>query len=133
MMMRRSEIDGSQLSVQLESLATCFQSKNIPVSFKECIKYLQSLSADAKPFYSELCTLTQLILVMPATNAISERSFSVKRRVKRYLWSTMQQEQFSHVTVLNIYKELDKIELIAVANEFVGESEHRKRFFGTFA
>ena len=75
------EIDGTQLSVQLESLATYFQSENIPVSLKECIKYLQGLSPDAKSFYSEVCTLTQLILVMPATNAISERSFSVMRRV----------------------------------------------------
>ena len=53
-----NEIDGYQLNVQLESLATYFQSKNIPVSLKECIKYLQSLSADAKSFYSEVCTLT---------------------------------------------------------------------------
>ena len=45
------EIDGSQLNVQLESLATYFQSENIPVSLNECIKYLQSLSADAKSFY----------------------------------------------------------------------------------
>ena len=64
------EIDGSQLNVQLESLVTYFQSENIPVSLQECMKYLQSLSADAKSFYSEVCTLTQLILVMPATNTV---------------------------------------------------------------
>ena len=71
---------------------------------------------------------------MLATNAISERSFSEKCHVKSYLRSTMQQEQLNHVMVLNIYKEqLDKLDLIAVANEFIGESEHRKRFFGTFS
>ena len=127
------EIDGTQLNVQLESLAAYFKSANIPVSLKECIKYLQSLSPDAKSFYSEVCTLTRLILVMPATNAISERSFSVMRRVKSYLRSTMRQERLNHVMVLNIYKEeLDKLDLIAVANEFVRESEHRKKFLGTF-
>jgi len=72
-----NEIDGTLLNVQLESLAIYFQSKNMPVSLKECIKYLQSFSPDAKFFYSEVCTLTELILVMPATNALSERSFSV--------------------------------------------------------
>ena len=119
--------------MQLESLAIYFQSKNIPVSLKECIKYLQSLSADAKSFYSEVCTLTWLILIMPATNAISERSFAVIRRIKSYLRSIMWQQWLNHVMVLNIYKEqLDKLDLITVANEFVGESEHCKRFFGTF-
>jgi len=68
---------------------------------------------------------------MPATNATNERSFSVMRCVKSYLWSTMWQER---LMVLNIYKEqLDKLDLVAVANEFVSDSEHRKRFFGTFA
>ena len=127
------EIDGSQLNVQLESLATYFKSENIPVSLKECVKYLQSLSDDAKSFYSEVCTLIQLILVMPATNALSERSFSVMCRIKSYLRSIMWQERLNHIMVLNIYKEqLDKLDLVAIANEFVGESEHRKRFFGTF-
>ena len=70
---------------------------------------------------------------MPATNTISERSFSVMHCIKSYLWSIMQQEWLNHVVVLNIYKEqLDKLDLSAVANEFVGESECHKRFFGTF-
>jgi len=114
----------------LESLANYFQSKYIPVSLKECIKYLQGLSPDAKSFYSEVCTLTELILVMPATNALSERSFSVMCRVKNYLQSTMRQERLNHAVVLNIYKEeLEKLDLIAVANEFVSDSEHRKSIF----
>ena len=45
----------------------------------------------------------------------------------------MWQERLNHVMVLNIYKEeLDKLDLSVVANEFVHESEHHKRFFGTF-
>lgn len=52
---------------------------------------------------------------------------------KIYLQSTMRQEWFDHVMVLNIYKkQLGKLDLTAVANEFVDESEYRKRFFGTF-
>ena len=53
--------------------------------------------------------------------------------VKSYLQSKMRQEQLNHVMVLNIYKkQLDKLDLVAIANEFVGEIEHHKRFFGTF-
>ena len=34
---------------------------------------------------SEVCTLVSMVLVMPASNAISERSFSALCRVKTYL------------------------------------------------
>jgi len=69
---------------------------------------------------------------MPATNALSERSFSVMHQVKSYLRSTMCQVRLNHVMVLNIYKEeLDKLDFVAVANEFVSDSEHHKRFFAS--
>ena len=74
-----------------------------------------------------------LLLVMPATNATSECSFSVLRRLKNYLRSTMSQPRLNHVMVLSIYKELlDELDLYAVGNEFVGSSEYRLRPFGTF-
>ena len=70
---------------------------------------------------------------MPASNAVSERSFSVMRRVKSYLRNTMGQARLNHLMVLNIYKEqLDKLDLMAIANEFVSGNEHRLRFFGKF-
>jgi len=56
-------------------------------SLKECIKYLQGLSSDVKSFYSEVCTLTELPLAIPGTNALSK--FSVIRQVKYYLRSTI--------------------------------------------
>ena len=66
-------------------------------------------------------------------NATSERSFSVLRRLKSYLRSTMSQPRLNHVMVLSIYKELlDELDLYAVANEFVGSSEYRLGLFGTF-
>lgn len=127
------ELDASQLEVQLSTLATYFQKNSVEVSLEECLKYLRSLPLAAKTFYSEVCSIARLILVMPATNAVSERSFSVMRRVKSYLRSTMGQARLNHVMVLNIYKEkLDKLDLTALANKFVSGSEHRSRFFGKF-
>ncbi len=128
------ELDASQLKLQLSNLATYFQKSDITVSLKECLTYLRNLSPAAKSFYSEVCAVARLILVMPATNTVSERSFSVMRRIKSYLRSTMGQARLNHVMVLNIYKEqLDELNLIAIANEFVSGSEHRLRFFGKFA
>ena len=127
------DIDFCELKIQLANLATYFNENEIAASLEECLKYLQSLSPAAKTFYSEVCALARLILVMPATNAISERLFSVMRRVKSYLRSTMGQARLNHVMILAIYKEqVDKLDLIAIANEFVSGNEHRLRFFGKF-
>ena len=83
-------------------------------------------------FYSEMCTVARLILVMPASNAVSEWAFSVMWRIKSYLRSTMGQACLNHVMVLNIYKEqADTLDLTAIANEFVGSSEHRLRFLAS--
>ena len=71
------KLDASQLKMQLSNLATYYQENKITVSLEECFKYLRSLSAAAKTFYSEVCAVACLILVIPATNAVSEQSFSV--------------------------------------------------------
>ena len=70
---------------------------------------------------------------MPATNAISEHSFSVLRRVKSYLRSTMNQERLTHLMTLHIHKQLtDELDLISLANQFVAGDTHRLTVFGTF-
>jgi len=68
---------------------------------------------------------------MPAMNAASKRSFSVMRRIKSYLRSTMSQERLNHLMILNIYKEtLDDMELKSI--EFVQGKKHRLSVFGNF-
>lgn len=39
----------------------------------------------------------KLLLVMPATNVTSERSFSTLRRIKTYLQTTMSQERLNYL------------------------------------
>ena len=58
---------------------------------------MQDMSAAQKEFFSEVCTVTRLILVMPATNAVSERSFSTMRCLKTYLRNTMFQSRLNHM------------------------------------
>lgn len=70
---------------------------------------------------------------MPATNAISERSFSALRLVKTYLRSTMNQDRLNHLMLLYVHKHLtDNLDLISIANDFVSKSEHRLTSFGRF-
>ena len=73
------------------------------------------------------------ILVIPAINAVSERSASAVRRIKTYLISTMSQLRFNNLIVLHIHKEkTDNLDLTACLNEFVSGNEHRLSVFGKF-
>ena len=50
----------------------------------DVVTFFQSLDGSRKLLLSEVCTLGRLLLVMPATNAVSERSFSALKQVKTY-------------------------------------------------
>jgi len=131
-----SDFESSQLDTQLQNLSTHFKScaKQSTVSFKDVCDYLKSLSKAQQSFFSQVVVLVTLILVMPATNASCERSFSALRRIKTYLRSTMAQLRLNSLMVLHVHKELtDKLNILEVANEFVANKlEHRLNIFGKF-
>ena len=95
--------------------------------------YAVALSPAQKVLLAEVCTLIKLILVMPATNAASERSFSARRRVKSYLRTTMTQGRLNHLMLLHVHNDRTKsLEEAEVARRFVAGSEHRLSLFGRF-
>jgi len=127
-----SDFDTSLLRSQLKLFE-----EDIPeitgVSFTDVVKYLRSLHDGKRALLSEVFRLSKLILVCPATNATSERSFSALRRAKMYLQSTMTQKRLNHVMLLHVHKDrTDELDLIDVANDFVSGSEHRLSIFGKF-
>ena len=70
---------------------------------------------------------------MPATNAVSERSFSAMRRPYTYLRTNMTQNRLNNSMVLHIHKEkTDDLSMVDIANYFVEGSEHRMSIFGKF-
>ena len=69
---------------------------------------------------------------MPATNDISERSFSALKRVKTYLRTTMAQRRLNRLMLLHIHKDkTDNIDLKEILNDFVC-NENRLSVFGQF-
>ena len=72
-------------------------------------------------------------MLMPATNAVSERSASAMHRIKTYLRSTMTQLQVNNVMVLHIHNDLtDDIDVVAALNVFVSGNDDRRMHFGYF-
>ena len=68
-----------------------------------------------------------VLLVMPATNAISDRSFSAKRHILKhsYVRLTMSQEQLNATMVLHAHKEsTDALNLQCLNNEFESKSDY---------
>ena len=123
----------SSFTLQLELLTTSFSSCEHQPTLIEVRDYFRSHSPAQQSCMSEILTLFKLIMVIPATNAVSERSASAVRRVKTYLRSTMTQHCFNNPFVLHVHKErTDTIQLTACLNEFVCGSEHRYSLFGTF-
>ena len=71
------DFDPAKLKLHLDVL-----SSNFPADSRNSVtvivvrEYILTLSVEERQLISEVVTLLQLILVMPATNASSERSFS---------------------------------------------------------
>ena len=91
-----SDLDESLLKSQLQILQAQFSEAEKPVRFSSIRDFLSDLSR-ARSLLSEVVKLVKLILVMPATNATSERSFSALKRVKTFLRSTMTQSRLNHL------------------------------------
>ena len=84
-----NEVDlTTQLQILSTKLAKDFQSKK-PYTLKMVLSFLCDLPAGQRVFFKQACHIACLLIVMPATNAASERSFSVMRRIKTYLRSTL--------------------------------------------
>ena len=75
----------------------------------------------------------KVVLVNGGTTATPERSFSMARRSKTWLRSTMKQRRFNSLSILNSSKPLvDKLPLVKVTNEFAEKRPNRRNEFGLF-
>ena len=131
----KNDIKPDILQVQLVTFGTNFQSnpgERRPTVF-DIRDYITAMTQAQRDLLDQVVNLMQLILVMPATNSTSERSFSALRRVKTYLRSTMGQQRLNDLLTLHVHKEIsDSLNLKEIVNSFVN-NEHRLQIFGKFS
>ena len=114
------------MKVQLESLA--IDKEETTPTLKDVAAYLKELDKNSWDYFSEVFTLVKLILVVPATDALSERSYSALRRLKTYLRTTMCQDRLNHCMILCVHKELtDALEITDIGNQFVSNCKDQTR------
>ena len=129
----KDDINAAQLRVHLSILQANFKGERPSATIFDVKEFILSLTSQERLLLSEVCTVLKLVFVLPATNAISERSFSALRRVKTYLRSTMTQLRLNNLLILHVHKtHTESLELIPLCNNFVQGSEHRMSVFGIF-
>ena len=71
------------------------------------------------------------MLDLPATNAVSERSFGALKRVKTYLRLTTYDNRLNHLMMLLIHKEkTESLNIPKISNEFIERKEANNKMFG---
>lgn len=84
---------------------------------------------DLSTVYPYVEIALRIFLTIPATNSSSERSFSVLKRIKNYLRSTMSQERCSALAILSIESDITtKLEFDDVIDSFASSKARRKHF-----
>ena len=103
------------------------------LELSEIISSMKNLSTEKRFLFSKVIKLIKIILIAPAINAISERSFSTLKRVKTSIRSTMTDSRLNHLLLIHIYKEeLDEIDIKLITNEFIKIKESRIATFGLY-
>ena len=94
---------------------------------------LQAISTTKRSLIPNIVSILKVVLVSGATTATPERSFSMARRIKTWLRSTMKRRRFNSLSILNSSKPLvDKLPLVKVANELIEKRPNRRNEFGLF-
>ena len=123
------DLHKDRLTLQLETLQAHFHNEKLKDTNLNVL--LWTLSLPAREMFSKIVTLVKILLVILATNASSERTFSALRRIKTYLRTTMTQARLNHLMMLHIHcEETDSLDLKAVAKEFIQSRERRRIVFG---
>ena len=125
-----SDFDPLLLPTHLQIFSQTFKPDG-EVRVMDLLSFFRGCTPGQLDLMSQVSKLVRLLLVMPATNAESERSFSAVRRIKTYLRSTMSQQRLNHLMLLNVHKShTDDLSLVDIANNFIANNKHRKQFFG---
>ena len=117
------DLQRDELTTELSMIKNAMNGATYSIdNMKESIRKYQEL-------FPQTSRLLQLLLVMPATSATSERSFSSLRHIKTYLRTTMRQDRLNHLMMLYIHKNRN-VSITDAMKEFVLSNDERKCIFG---
>ena len=130
----QGDFNSFELETQLEVFSSMKIQKNgDSITFHDIHRHFKVLDHSQHLLMPQVVKVVKFLLLMPATNAVSERSASAMRRIKTYLRSTMTQCRLNNVMVLHIHKHLtDSLNYIKILNKFTSAKEDRRQQFRHF-
>ena len=126
-----SSVDDLQFELQM--LQRLVKSEKSPVvTITGFISMYKLLTKEVREMLPNITRLVTILLVVGVSGASAERSFSVLRRLKTWLRSTMTQARMTQLSILAIEKEKsEETDCLEIARAFIN-NEHRERKFGRF-
>ena len=100
---RSHDFDEDALKTQLKIFSATFPAKEKFV-FDDIIEHFKKMEPRCRGLLSEVMKIFELVLVLPATNATSERSFSKLKLIKTTNRASMSQERLNHYMILGTIK-----------------------------
>ena len=94
------------------------------VCFGDVFQKVKALEFSEQKLIENIIKIIKLLAVNPASSTTAERTFSLARRVKNWMRSTMLSSRFNAISVLNFHKtKTDELDLISIANSFVSNEK----------
>lgn len=95
----------------------------------EAAELIRGLPVEVRRLFGQVENLVRLLLVVP----VSERRFSVLRRLKTWLRSTMTQNRLNLVAICHVHQEkLDLLDKKSICKPFVAANDRRIKHFWLF-
>ena len=128
----KEDLNESSLRAQMTMFQKMFPD-NDTLCYTDVIDFFKKLEPGKRKLLSEVCKVFELILVLPASNAEVERSFSKLKIIKTRLRSRMKSKKLNYFMIFKQYKDrVDKLDLETIANDFINNKScaKRQRVFG---
>ena len=123
------ELDQSRLVRMLPDL--CANNTAI-CTVSDFTTFFKQKETEVRCLFSEVQRLLQLLLVVPASSATAELSFSCLRRLKNYLKATESQARLNHLAVLHTHQnKVYSIDIESIRDMFVQSKDNRRKVFGS--
>ena len=85
-----------------------------------------------KIFFSEVIKLFKLILALPTTTAVSERSFSALKTVSTYLTLTASDNRINDLMILHVHnKKTDNLNISKIAKNLLKETRQENTYLAS--
>jgi hypothetical protein len=103
----------------------------MPKTVYEWANYFAAQLSTVRQLFSETIKIVQMLLVVPASAASAERTFSSLRRLKTWLRRTMTQKRLTHLALLHCHRQrVENVDIERLCKDFAFKTNERLCTFG---